>query len=183
MEGQKHEFKYRYVCEKCGKQTDWIKTEFQEETETSGLGEIIATIADKDKFKKQLQAFREKVEGGQYDFHFIGGSSCPFCGTRQSWLPVTAQSIFSPGKRIAAYMSLYVFLGLIVLIIYLVCKANHLLEDFDDNIALAVAFILLPVIGLVLAIRRNSINAKLVKQQVADITVRNKPEIDWKEGE
>ena len=52
MKGAKHEFKYRYVCEKCEKQTNWIEAEFQEETSANNLEEVINTIVDKDKFKK-----------------------------------------------------------------------------------------------------------------------------------
>jgi len=181
MKGAKHEFKYRYVCEKCGKQTNWIEAEFQEETSANNLEEVIHSIVDKNKFKKQLQKFKEKVDGGGYDYHFQGGAMCPFCGVRQSWLPITSQSIYSPWKRIVIYPCLNIFYGLIILIIYFVCRANYMLENIDDNTVLIIAFGVLPATGLLLAIRRNIINAKLDKKQESEITVKNKPEIDWNE--
>ena len=183
MEGSKHEFKYRYTCEKCGKQTEWIKTEFHEETAANNVVEIIETIADKDKFKKQLQKFKVEVENGKYGYHFGGGSSCPYCGVRQSWLPVTRQSTMrSPMARVVTYMGINLFLGLIFLIIIMVCKANKMLRDFDDNLILLIAFVLFPAIGIFFAIRRNKINAKIDKQLIESTTVQNKPEIDWNEA-
>jgi hypothetical protein len=179
MKGATHTIKYRYVCEYCGKQTDWISTEIQEDTESSGAAELLSAVVNKDRFKNQLQAFKEKVEGGKYDYNFMGGKACPSCGKRQSWLPATSQAILSPGKRLVIYPILYMVLGLIVLMIYGICRANYLLENIDGNIVLVIAFILLPAIGLFLAIRRNMINAKLDKALYADNTVRNKPEIDW----
>jgi len=179
MEGAKHSFKYRYTCEKCGKQTDWIKTEFQEETATNNLAEVVNSIADKNKFQKQLTAFKENVENGNYGFHFTVGASCPSCGARQSWLPAANQSTMKPAARIAIYMSLYIFLGLIFMFIIVLCKANYMLENFDDNLMLVIAFVIFPVIGLILSIRRNMINAKADKKLMESVTVRNKPEIDW----
>jgi len=179
MKGKEHVFQYRYVCEKCGKQTDWIKTQFDEITEGQGGVELISNIVDKNRFSKQLQTFKDNVLNGKYGFQFVGGSSCPFCGARQSWLPATSQSIMKPAARIAAYIGLNVFFGLIFMIIIMICKANYLLEDFDDSLMLLIAFVVFPLIGLFFAIKRNIKNAKIDKQLTASTVVQNKPDIDW----
>ena len=84
-----------------------------------------------------------------------------------------------PAARIAAYIGLNVFFGLIFMIIIMICKANYLLEDFDDSLMLLIAFVVFPLIGLFFAIKRNIKNAKIDKQLTASTVVQNKPDIDW----
>lgn len=178
MKGQTHTIKYRYVCEQCGKQTDWISSNIEEETETSGALELVSSIVDKDRFKKQLEKFKEKIESGKYDYHFQDGSACPFCGKHQSWLPV-AGTVFSPAARIALYMCGWLFIGLIFVIgVPILQRETNLLEWLPYESWIVFLFVP-PLIGLFLAVRRNHRDADKNQAQQAATTIRNKPEIDW----
>ena len=178
MKGAVHKIKYRYTCEGCGKQTDWFTSEIEEVTETTGAGELLSSVVNKDRFKKQLEKFKEKTEGGVYDYHFQGGASCPFCGKRQSWMPAVV-TLMSPAIRIVAYMGGWLFIGVVLLIIAIVLQdAAEIFEWIAyDGWAL---LILIPVlIGMLFALRRNKIIAGKNQAHQDAVTVRNKPEIEW----
>jgi hypothetical protein len=177
MKGATHIIKYRYVCEQCGKQTDWFSADIEEETSAYADVEIVSSILDKNKFKKQLQAFKEKVEGGIYTYHFQGGAFCPFCKARQSWMPVADVTTFSPAARIALYMCGWLFIG-----IALTIGVRFMEGDLFEWLAYdgwAILLFVPPFIGRGLAIRRNKKNTKANQEQQAAVTKRNKPEIDW----
>ena len=178
MKGAKHELKYRYVCEKCDKMTDWFPATIEEVTEAYADVEILSNIVDKNRFKKQLQKFKEKVEGGEYDYHFQGGAACPFCGKRQSWLPAVV-TVMSPAARIAFYMCGWLFIGLIFVIgVPILQREMDILEWLPYESWIVFLFVP-PIVGLLLAVRRNRINARKDSEHQAGVTKRNKPEIDW----
>ena len=178
MKGKKHEFKYRYICEKCDKMTDWFTATIEEETETYADVELLSSIVNKNRFNKQLQKFKEKVENGEYGYHFQGGAACPFCSKRQSWLPAVI-TFMSPAARIVLYMCGWLFIGLIFVIgVPILQSEMDLLEwlPYESWIF----FLCVPlIVGLLLAVRRNKINARKDSKHQTEATTRNKPEIDW----
>jgi hypothetical protein len=107
----------------------------------------------------------------------MAGISCPFCKTQQSWMPVADVTTFSPAVRIVLYISGWFFIGLALSIV-----TRFLEGDLFEWLAYdgwAILLFVPPLIGLLLAVRRNAKNAKANQEQQAAAAVRNKPEIDW----
>lgn len=178
MKGKTHTIKYRYTCEKCGKTTDWYSVNIEEETEVYGAAEVVSSIVDKNRFSRQLQKFKEKVEGGVYDYHFYGGTACPFCRNRQSWMPAVV-SFMSPAARIVLYMCGWVFIGIALHIATRIWANKMDILEWLAYDGWLLCILGAPLIGLALAIRRNKINSRKNKEHESTVTVRNKPEIDW----
>ena len=178
MKGKTHTIKYRYTCENCGKITDWYSSTIEEVTETYGAAELVSNIADKNRFEKQLNKFKEKSENGVYDFHFQAGAACPSCGKRQSWLPV-GTTFMPPYARIALYMCGWIFIGIALIIIAKVLEDTAAIFEWLTYDGWALCIFVPPLIGLALAIRRNRINARKNEDLQSSAKVHNKPEIDW----
>jgi endogenous inhibitor of DNA gyrase (YacG/DUF329 family) len=177
----KHAIKYRYVCEQCGKQTDWFTMDIEGEKHHGTLvQQAVQNIAEnaQTRLDKEIRAYKERTSNGNYTY-FMGGASCPFCGKRQSWLPAADVTTFSPAARIVLYMSGWFFIGLALYVTVTILQREKDLFEWIPYDAWGVFVFLLPLIGLVLAILRNRKNAKANEGQSKSTTVRNVPEIDW----
>ena len=80
-------FKYRYQCENCGNQTDWIYAIYSASTDVdSGFmgGKTAATNAENSKFWSDYSAMQQRANEGNYSGISLNGK-CSSCGSRQSW--------------------------------------------------------------------------------------------------
>jgi glutaredoxin len=177
----KHTIKYRYVCEQCGKQTDWFALDIEgEKHHEIGLEKAVMDLAENAhaRLDKEIRAYKERTSNGNYTY-FMGGASCPFCGKRQSWLPAADVTTFSPAARIVLYMTGWFFIGLALYITVTILRQETDLFEWIPYDAWAAFIFLPPLIGLVLAILRNRKNTKANEEQSKSAAVRNVPEIDW----
>ena len=178
MKGQTHTIKYRYCCENCGKMTNWYNADIEEVTGTTVVEDMASSLVNKDRFKKQLQKFKEKIEGGAYDYHFQAGAGCPLCNKRQSWFPVGV-TFMPPYARIALYMGGWIFVGIALIIVAKILEDTAAIFEWLTYDGFALLILIPPFIGLALAIRRNKINARKNEELKSYAAVHNKPEIDW----
>lgn len=91
---------YRYVCEQCGIETEWIKKELR--LENDGRMGIFSDMREgagysREKSDKLLlgmsSLLKRSVENGDYS-DFDAGALCPACSARQSWLkPMPKSSV------------------------------------------------------------------------------------------
>ena len=107
---------YRYTCESCGKETDWLRKDVQYIKEpdkrrptesfmsggrmeswaapaSAAAGESAGDRENRERREQRLlnglfAVIRSKADSGNYA-EFDKGSSCPFCRARQSWCNAT----------------------------------------------------------------------------------------------
>lgn len=169
---------YRYTCEKCGQQTDWIR--HRKLAETPGLDTVlratpglrgIGAYLTSDEIKATRETFVKQME--QEQFSLLNGAACPHCGERQSWcVPYDLTSLTLPGSialTTAGYFSLSAILALIVFAIFA-----------EDSIPFVLGLCAVGlIIGPVRAITVHRKRKKANRDFLDACTIHNKPEIDW----
>jgi endogenous inhibitor of DNA gyrase (YacG/DUF329 family) len=177
----KHTIKYRYVCEQCGKQTDWFPLDIEGEKHYGTvIQKAVQDLAEnaKARLDKEIRGFKDRAANGNYAY-FTAGAACPFCGKPQSWLPAADVTTFSPAKRIALYMCGWLFIGVALTIAARPLADAIPLFEWLAWDGWAILLFVPPFIGMALAIRRNRKNAEINRKQLQSATVKNTPVIDW----
>ncbi len=187
-----HVIRYRYVCEHCGQQTDWFDKRVEAETNVLGtvieeglpgsLGRRAGGAIASDELRAALRGYKDRVAEGNYTF-FDAGASCPNCGRRQSWLPVHDVTSISPGGRVALYGLGLFAVGLVIFAIALVLtmESSSKLAQTLGMVIGGGSLIFFPILGIAKAVKRNRRDALGNRVQQQAVTVKNAPEIDWRE--
>jgi DNA-directed RNA polymerase subunit RPC12/RpoP len=168
--------KYRYVCEKCGKQTDWLEAR------------ILETLSENKRFIEKEQDVRARLlrrfwDGypenakaileGKYSLAAGLKGKCPDCGSRQSWEMAANQIwIWLFGAIVSP------LIGLLLLNLGVsgdISNLGELARVGFGWILVAAGFVAL--LGLIMDI----VNMSKVKASISHTTVRNKPEFEFPE--
>ncbi len=170
---------YRYNCEKCGRQTDWLT--YKKYAETSGLSTVlrgtpglsgIGAYLAYDDIKSTQKGFVKQMEEGKFSI-LEGGCACPYCGQRQSWCPPYDFTGLTLPGRIALSTAGYFFLtAVIALIVFLIFEE----DSIPAVLGIAAAGL---VIGPVRAVTVRKKQQKANRDFLSTCTVFNKPEFDW----
>jgi len=168
-------FKYRYICEQCEKQTDWLDASYDErkEVDSGFLGNKEAAInAEAEQFwSKSYPSMQGKLNNGEYNLsinNFDG--KCPSCGGRQSW----ERKMSSIGAFVATMIGLPL-LGALMLTLF-----PGGTQSLGALLRLVLGWILVACgpISLILLIVE-IIKQRKIKADMAKTTVRNKPEFQF----
>jgi len=170
---------YRYICERCGKQTRWLA--YKKYAETSGLSTVlrgtpglngIGAYLAYDDIKSTRDAFVRQTEEGRFSI-LEGGSACPHCGERQSWRPpYDLTGLTLPGSIALSTVGYFFITSVLALIVFLI------FEEDSIPVVLGIAAAGL-VIGPARAVTVRRMRQKTNQDFLCACTVRNKPEFDW----
>ena len=166
-------FKYRYQCENCGNQTDWIDAVYSTNTDVDSgfMGDKTAAAnAETNKFwSSYYPAMQKRVNEGDYDGISLNGK-CHSCGSRQSWERNKGAAASIIGGAIIAML-----LGIALLNFFKVGTAN-----LGQLVRLVMGWLLVAAgpLGLILGIVE-IIKQSEVKSSMENTTQRNKPEFQF----
>jgi len=139
-------FRYKYICENCSNETDWISSEISQKALTIKrlkrfrAGESMmrapkelkkidkqANIALTNSIGRINRAIAEYadvmlIEGepllvDEFNRMFFEGSACPKCGARQPWYPAVSE-IPSPPRAARSYALGFALIGVIVSLLF-----------------------------------------------------------------
>ena len=174
---------YKYTCEQCGAETEWIKKEMRMDAAPDRrAGSVLSPGLRKetgdgysseqaDRIRAGMRnVLKSNVENGDYSA-FDAGARCPGCGARQSWLnpELTSTVVLSIIATMAACVIAGTFVGFII-------SMPGLAWALPAAIALgAAAGILLSIFKTVLPYTRD----KNASKEAVNNKAKNLPEIDW----
>jgi len=185
---------YRYTCEQCGMETDWIKKELSLDARDAGrvgggfLPEELRRdyhsgnhndLTARSEYEKRKAdrlllgmagVIRRNVLRGDYS-EFEAGISCPFCAARQSWLkPI---SIASTVLSVLATMIVSILVAVVL---------GGVASSMGFSRALLILLILGFIVGGILSFRKAILpyfSERTLARDKGENKVNNLPEIDW----
>ena len=180
-----HQIRDRYICEKCGKETSWFTMDIV--GESNGIAGAAPAAVEGylacDELRAKLRSLKKFADGDNYGL-LDEGAACPFCRTRQSWLPIHDVTQLTLEARAVINVLAFLVLGLIVgLITFLLADGIFDIRWNGPVYAIPAITVGIPLLftgaGAYLAVRSYQRKTAENQKQLAEANVRNKPEIDW----
>jgi hypothetical protein len=166
-------FKYRFVCEHCGKQTNWLKAKISDQ-KTVEVGFFDDAGLKKQEFRDGFHKYtypdkKAKIINGKYNESEEMKGICPKCGMHQSWESSTT--------RIGTWIGMFVT----CLIVGLFCLSVLLSKTSSPGfpvILIGGACLLCVPVSLIFLIRDLVKRAK-ISEDSSKTKNRNKPEFEF----
>jgi len=166
-------FKYRFVCEHCGAQTDWLEAEIYDQKTVEVLSfenvEQRKKGFQKDFYKYTYPDKKNKILNGKYNEAEGLNGKCPKCDMRQSWESSTTQ------------IGLWLGMFALCLVIGLICLGTLLSKTSSPGfpvILIGGACLLGVPISLIFLII-DLVKLTKIKADSSKTTNRNKPEFEF----
>ncbi len=160
---QSESFNYRFVCEHCEIQTEWLSaTIYDQETVDVGFFENseVKEIKFMQRFNNEIYSEKKKkILNGEYGESYDIKGKCPNCGKRQSWESATT--------------SIGMWIGMLIL-----CLIIGLIV-FTYGFIIMGGIILLGVPISIIGIIVDTVKKAKVHSDASKTTNRNKPEFEF----
>ena len=163
-------FKYRFECEHCGEQTNWLKATIYGQ-ETVQVGFLESAELKKKEFQEGFYKYtypdkKDKIINGKYNESDDMKGACPKCGMRQSW----ESSTTNVGLWIGAFLLCLV--GGIICLSVLLSKTSS--PGFPVLLIGGACLLGIPI--SLIALISDLVKKAKISADASKTTKRNKPE-------
>lgn len=178
---EKAPFQYRFSCEHCGKQTDWLDAHIEEQ-ETKQVGLFESAEGHRQAFSARFwentyPKARKALEGNEKTLYVYDiNGTCPACGKHQSWESKTADR-----------PELWIGMAIFCFVVGLICIGVWISGTSSPGFPL-ITVTLVSVIGFPISLFyaiTSSIKKAAISRDAENVKQQNKPEFLWpkdKEG-